>query len=510
RHLRAVVWRGYSDWREDLIALCRSHHEGYPELISERFQPKVVSNREGAIVHLRYLACVLRIADILEFDPERTPEIVMLHRDISKGSAIYWYKDHAVRIAFNTRDKQAVLAATPKNAPMHRAILAMADDIDTELLLCKRVADETHFEKYPGPLPDLPHRCILPYLVHRQITPVPGTYEYIDGSFRPNTRRLLQLLSGTELYGNRFAAIRELIQNAFDATKEQIAREWLAKSPPTLDTIDVMRQLHTIDLRVEEQDARVYLTCSDTGIGMSKRIIERYLLVSGSDRRRELKELEQKCETAGYDLGLSGQFGIGVLSYFMIADRVEIRTRRSMYSDDADGAWMFETEGVGTFGELRPAQGLPFGTAVRLRLLADVASTESAFLEQLVRFVHESLAYLPCKLTISSASKGVVSSLSPGWVFTTNQFTEAVLAQSRIVRNPKTSESPDELLTAKMRERLQAEALHEKSVKEEMEKHLKWSIAEGELPGKIGRYRIHVPFFEICGGTSLAFLRAAA
>src|SRR6478609_867742 len=139
RHLSSVSWKGYSEWLPDLITLCRSHHESYGELKSDRFLPRVVSSREKAVVHLRYLACVLRIADILEFDPERTPEIVMKHRDVSKESAIYWYKDHSVHLAFNLRDKQILLGATPKNASMHKAILCMADEIDAELLLCKRL-----------------------------------------------------------------------------------------------------------------------------------------------------------------------------------------------------------------------------------------------------------------------------------------------------------------------------------------------------------------------------------
>src|SRR5216683_963175 len=313
KNLTSLSWKGYSEWLEDIIKLCKSHHEGYADIKSDRFNPRVVSSREKAVVHLRYLACILRIADILEFDPERTPEIVMKHRDVSKESVIYWYKDHSVHVTLDLKSKHMLLSATPKNAAMHKAILMMADDIDAELLLCKRIADETHFEKYPGPLPDLPHHWILPYLMHRQISPLPGTYEYIDGSFRPNTERLLKLLSGTELYENRFAAVRELIQNSLDATKEQIAREWLAKADPSVEAIRIIQQLNIIDLCVENKEGRLYLSCADSGIGMSKRIIERYLLVSGSDRRQELGELERQCDAAGYALALTGQFGIGVL-----------------------------------------------------------------------------------------------------------------------------------------------------------------------------------------------------
>ena len=69
---------------KDLVALCRSHHEGYGELIQARFDPIPVPTC-GAVVHRRFLATALRTADILEFDPERTPEVIFSHRAIADG-----------------------------------------------------------------------------------------------------------------------------------------------------------------------------------------------------------------------------------------------------------------------------------------------------------------------------------------------------------------------------------------------------------------------------------------
>ena len=48
---------------------------------------------------------------------------------------------------------------------------------------------------------------------------------------------------------------------------------------------------------------------------MTKQIIEKYFLESGSSKRHELKELERKCEEKGFLYGRTGQFGIGVLRY---------------------------------------------------------------------------------------------------------------------------------------------------------------------------------------------------
>jgi hypothetical protein len=78
----------YEGWIEDLVRLCQSHHEGYADLVKEAFDPRP-AGRHGEVVHLRYLACVLRVADILDVDPERTPPVLFQHRDIAPKSVIY-------------------------------------------------------------------------------------------------------------------------------------------------------------------------------------------------------------------------------------------------------------------------------------------------------------------------------------------------------------------------------------------------------------------------------------
>lgn len=78
-------------------------------------------------------------------------------------------------------------------------------------------------------------------------------------------------------------------------------------------------------------------------------------------------------------LDRTGHFGIGVLSYFMLADKVVVRTRRSQYAgDDEATGWVFETEGVGSFGELRRDSKMQVGTQIRLRLRSEALKGEPA------------------------------------------------------------------------------------------------------------------------------------
>jgi HSP90 family molecular chaperone len=117
-----------------------------------------------------------------------------------------------------------------------------------------------------------------------------------NGAFRPDTGKLLDLLGGPELYGSPFAAVRELLQNAFDAVNERIARGRLERSDPLASgVVEALSATHKVAIKVEQRDNRVYLVCVDNGIGMSKSVLCDYLLVSGRRGRPECTETSSCC-----------------------------------------------------------------------------------------------------------------------------------------------------------------------------------------------------------------------
>jgi len=333
----------FADWVDELIRLCRSHHYGSSELLSKEFHPRLVG-QPGQVLHLRYLACVLRVADVMEFDPERTPQVLLSHRDVDPTSVIYWHKDHA--ISPKMEDGQIILSARPDTARLYRAVEETIDQIDHELALCRRLADDTHFEICPGLTETQPHAWRLKATVHRDLKPKPDTFVYINSAFRPNTEKILQIFSGIELYGDPRAAVRELIQNSFDAVRELVAYQRLRRPQPADRGLEEeLSRLHRVELRLEQRNDGFWLICSDTGVGMNKQIIEKHLLVSGQSRRHDIAALERRCLEAGFTTGRTGQFGIGVLSYFMIADRLRLATRRAAEPKDGEAhGWTFESE----------------------------------------------------------------------------------------------------------------------------------------------------------------------
>lgn len=503
----------YVDWMDDLVTLCRSHHYGYSELTKSVFNPKLVG-APSKVVHLRFLACALRISDILEFDPERTPNVILKHRDISPSSLIFWWKDHHISIV--QEDYRLIVSARPPSAYIHRAVEATIEQVDEELRLCRTIADEMHFEKCPGLASDLPHRWDLLPSVHKDIRPKDDRYEYINGAFRPDTHRVLELLSGIELYGSPLTAIRELLQNAFDAVREQIAYQRLTQPVPSDPSLEMtLGHLHRVELRIEPSDDAVWLICSDTGVGMTKTIIRDHLLISGAPKHRVVLELERRCKDAGFALGRTGQFGIGVLSYFMLADLVIIKTRRSQEPGDVEKTgWYFESEGIGSFGELRRDSTLQRGTEVHLRLRPSIVLDDlQAWIDSVKSYLENLITFVPCTFQFKS-SKELPSDIvySPGWVSaehmlskivvpevldTPNDYLELVTGGTSIPHNLASTEVRNK---ATFRERIYKELL------EKARNSLRWKVQHGVLPDDIGRYSIHLPYFQLPGGNSLGFL----
>lgn len=496
---------GYSSWLTDLRLLCRSHQEGFSRLTSDDFDPRLVA--EGALVNLRYLAALLRVGDVLDVDPERTPSVIYRHRDVSPSSAIYWAKDHEIALDASA-DHVRITSRTP-TARLHRAVELTADQVDAQLRVCRDLADRGLLRGLPGPEADA-YEWALPPKSSRDLRPQPNTYEYVHGAFRPDTDQLLTLLGGVNLYQEPLAAVRELLQNAADAVAEQIAWERVRSSNP-LDPSreDALRIAHAIELRLEIVDDEVWLVCRDDGVGMTKLVITDHLLVSGASRRKDIAELERKAHEAGFDLDRTGRFGIGVLSYFMIADRVDFQTRRSPESGTSESCgWWFSTEGVGSWGELRRSNTAMAGTETRLRLRPEVVGTDVASVSiDLERYLRSTLAHVPCTVRFwGDASERPRLELAPGWTRTPDDLAHLYLAEFRSLSTRHPGERVD-LLSASQQRKREDERTSQVQTANEIRTALRWHHREGVLPDGLGAYRISVPFFDLSPGRSLAYMR---
>lgn len=463
----------YPRWVDHLVRLCRSHHQDIDELAGREFQPRLVDSPSN-VLHLRYCACLLRVADILDFDPERTPQILFEHKDVEEISAIFWQKDR--EISFRKEGDHLQLNAEPEDALTHHAIVETVAAVDRELRLCRQLDEETDFQHQPGSRKPLPHRWTLDPAITAIVEPADGAYTYVDGTFRPDAQRLLELVGGIALYRTPMAAIRELLQNAFDAVREQMARERLRKRyPGSTKSRDAVAANHEVSLTLTSTKSGLKLTCADSGVGMSRGIISDRFLVGGTTAGHDLRRLERECEAHGFSLGRTAQFGIGVLSYFLVADNLVLHTCRSKEGGNEDGTgWTFSSLGLTDFGELKRNEECPVGTTVEFDIDLDGGKKAKVeFAWALAEYVDDMVRRAPCSFSFSAPEFDLAEIEFDGW--------------------------PD-------READVRETYAEDLGTEEAEALVLHSYS-GDLPDNLGTFRIHLGHFETDAGPSLAYLK---
>ncbi|MEJ5188271.1 MAG: molecular chaperone HtpG [Breznakiellaceae bacterium] len=170
--------------------------------------------------------------------------------------------------------------------------------------------------------------------------------------FQTEVSQLLHLIIHS-LYSNREIFLRELVSNASDALDKL---KYLTVANDAYKGIVFDPR---IDISFSKQEKT--LTVSDNGIGMNETdLIESLGTIARSGTRAFLEQLSAE---ARKDSNLIGQFGVGFYSAFMVADRIEVITRKA----GEEAAWKWSSDGKETY-TIEPAQRDSQGTTVILHL----------------------------------------------------------------------------------------------------------------------------------------------
>ncbi|MBQ1023266.1 molecular chaperone HtpG [Micromonospora sp. C95] len=172
--------------------------------------------------------------------------------------------------------------------------------------------------------------------------------------FQAEARQLLRLMVHS-IYSNKDVFLRELISNASDAL-DKLRLASMVDKDLAVDTGD----LH-VAIEVD-RDART-LTVRDNGIGMSRDEVVSVIGTIAKSGTAELLRQLREAKDAGASQELIGQFGVGFYAAFMVAERVELVTRRA--GESGGTRWESTGEGTYTITELDDAAQ---GTAVTLHL----------------------------------------------------------------------------------------------------------------------------------------------
>jgi molecular chaperone HtpG len=152
-------------------------------------------------------------------------------------------------------------------------------------------------------------------------------------NFQAEVSRLLDIVAHS-LYSEKEIFLRELISNAADAC-DRLRHAALIQS-------DLLGDDSGFRIRLKADPAAKTLTIADNGIGMNRQeLIDNLGTIARSGTAAFMQQLENKQEGAN----LIGQFGVGFYSAFMVADRVDVSTRRA---GEAEG-WHWSSDGKGAF-----------------------------------------------------------------------------------------------------------------------------------------------------------------
>lgn len=308
-----------------LSLICAAHTQAREKVMELPFEQTSGCGIEPC--HPRFVAFLLRLGDLLDVDNNRLSDVLLNSLgSIPADSKDYNEINRSITLLNITRKTIEI------SADCHNYRIAELTNDWFKWLNDEVVFISQHwYEIAPGA-----EYGSLPTIGKLKVNLI--GYDTIDGKNRPefkiDTGKALELIQGAGLYSDPVKCMRELLQNAVDATYLRAFKEHPdnkgykcffegMKNYP----ITVYIEEKHIDKNTSECSIRI----EDKGLGMSKEDLK-YLFNTGSSYMNKSKrEIIEQMEDY---MRPSGIFGIGFQSVFLIADEVKIHTRK-LNSEDS-------------------------------------------------------------------------------------------------------------------------------------------------------------------------------
>ena len=216
--------------------------------------------------------------------------------------------------------------------------------------------------------------------------------------FKTEVSKLLDIVVNS-LYSEKYIFLRELISNASDAC-DKLRYYSLTNPGIAKDNGDFKI---TITPNAEEN----ILIVSDNGIGMNKDDLVNHL---GTIAKSGTADFVRNAKDNGSVVDLIGKFGVGFYSAFMVAEKVEVTTRRAGETQ----AYLWKSNGVDGF-EISETTREKIGTDIKLYLKEDAKDfTDTIYLRHIIRTYSDHINY-PIVLDLGKAGEETVNTGSALW-----------------------------------------------------------------------------------------------
>ncbi|MCX5390100.1 caspase family protein [Streptomyces sp. NBC_00094] len=327
------------------------------------------------------LAYLLWFSALLAADPRRMSSVLVdhlgAHRPLAPAAvveALAEFDLESVSPDGGTGPGEEYDLAVDFSCPhpaLHVAVEELAGTADASVRALRQSWKEAR-RTPPDLLRGLPQRVTAEYLKprDRRYTEPLERFRLAEDEIRP-------LLMGTQLYGDKMLAVRELYQNALDACRHRQLRVEYGRRLKKCGAQDQEPGIEFVQAYDEED--RPYIECRDTGTGMSRRKLTSMFARAGKRYEQDpdfVQERRNWRRARIEPIPFNSRFGIGVFSYFMLAEEVVVTTGTiDLYGNPSRTEAPLQAtiqSGSGLL-EIRETTSAPQGggTVVRLYLSAD-------------------------------------------------------------------------------------------------------------------------------------------
>lgn len=286
------------DIRTEIANISKSHNESV-KWITENIKKEKNIGRD--VVHCQFICYLLRIADLIDFDNQRTPLVVYklfekeLQKEEYKKSDEEWKKQLSVtnfNHVKNNRDQRKcniVFDAKVYSSAICRSLFEYFDYIEKEIAeIEKNNLTDEKFKFFIDPK--------VEQNIEQNGFDVKPLIQYVD------YLSIANILVGENLYNKKEDALRELLQNAMDAILLMKEIKQDATYTPT------------IKISIDKD----FLSISDNGIGMTLKDIEQYFLCIGKSF--------YKSKDYHYNYKPISNYGVGFLSSYLLSNKIIVET----------------------------------------------------------------------------------------------------------------------------------------------------------------------------------------
>ena len=227
----------------------------------------------------------------------------------------------------------------------------------------------------------------------------------MEKKFEADTGKILDIVINS-LYSEREIFVRELISNASDAIDK---KKYLALTNKSInDTSD------PFEIKIEVNSKENTIKISDNGIGMDEEdLINSLGTIARSGTKAFLEQFNKSKDDKKEDVNLIGQFGVGFYASFMVADKVEVLSKKA----GTDKSWKWISDGKSGYN-IENGEKTNSGTELILHLKKDAKEfLEGTRIQFVVRKYSDHISYPVKMLEVSKkdAKEETINEASALW-----------------------------------------------------------------------------------------------